>query len=615
MSRIPGRILVALALLCVFVADARAERRVALLIGNGAYETAPLKNPGNDVAAMRTSLTAIGFDVVQVRTDLGRAAMSSVIDTFETAARGADMALVFYSGHGIEVAGTNYLVPIDAKLANERDVKFEAVPVDDILAAIDGATRLKLVLLDACRDNPFVRDMKRQLTRGAVGKGLVRVDATAAGLVIAYATAPGQTALDGDGPASPFTSALIRHLPTPGQDIRLTLGQVRDDVAAATEQRQQPFVTSSLGGATISLAPGRPAGEAPPSQSGNPAPTAAAAAEAARADFLLTRPIGTVTAWNAFLTRHPDGLYADLAREEKAKLVTAALPAAGGAKPTAAADAAARPQPTVLDRAPAASRAAVGETFAECSDCPRLVVVPAGSTEIGAAPDEPVHDSREEPRRRVTFARAFAIGADPVTFTQWDACVAAGGCDNFIPGDMGWGRGDRPVIFVSWNDARSYVAWLSNKTGARYRLPSEAEWEHAARACRSIACAGAPFWFGRSIDPSVANYDWRLSFLGSPKAAALRRTEPVGRRRANDFGLRDVVGNVAQWTEDCWVPDLKTLPDDGRARSEGNCSSHVLRGGSWKDEPTALRSAARNHDLATTRQPHIGFRVVRELSD
>jgi formylglycine-generating enzyme required for sulfatase activity len=264
--------------------------------------------------------------------------------------------------------------------------------------------------------------------------------------------------------------------------------------------------------------------------------------------------------------------------------------------------------------APSASDVgAGGQLFRDCPNCPVMTTIPAGATFIGSPASESGHDSTEEPRRKVTFARPFAIGRDEVTFAEWQACVADGGCGQYWPTDMGWGQADRPVIFVSWSDAGAYVKWLAQKTGKPYRLPSEAEWEYAARGCNSASCADKPFWFGDASNPDRANYDWRVSYGGGAKAQPPRKTLPVGRYGPNGFGLFDASGNVAQWTQDCWNPDLRNLPADGTAQSKGDCLSRVYRGGSWTDEPLYLRSAARKSDLASSRLPYVGFRVARDL--
>jgi len=231
---------------------AYAGKKVALLIGNAAYKEAPLANPLNDVAAMKEVLRGAGFDTIEAHTDLDRRAMSQALDAFEAAASGAEIGLVFFSGHGIEVGGTNYLVPTDAQLKSDRDIKLETIPIGEVLQALEGATRLKLVLLDACRDNPFVaRSVGR---KSALGKGLGRTEATSQNMLIAYAAAPGYTALDGSGGTSPFTAALVKYLVEPGVDVRIALGKVRDEVSETTGRRQIPFQTGSLGGDLIALA-------------------------------------------------------------------------------------------------------------------------------------------------------------------------------------------------------------------------------------------------------------------------------------------------------------------------------------------------------------------------
>ncbi|MBT9290210.1 caspase family protein [Prosthecodimorpha staleyi] len=231
---------------------ASAERRVALLIGNAAYNQGPLRNPGRDVAAMKRALSSIGFELVSAHTDLGRDAMLAAIEDFSDRVRGAEIGLVFYSGHGLEVGGTNYLVPTDARLAAARDVKYETIPLDEIVSALDGATRLRMILLDACRDNPFAVADGR--TKGGGSRGLAVVSAGDGNMLIAYAAAPGAVAYDGDGDLSPFTQALTRNLVIPDLDIRIALGKVRDEVQASTRARQKPFLTMSLGGDAITLA-------------------------------------------------------------------------------------------------------------------------------------------------------------------------------------------------------------------------------------------------------------------------------------------------------------------------------------------------------------------------
>ena len=229
------------------VAPAQAAKKVALLIGNATYTsaTATLRNPPNDVAAMKTMLESAEFDVTVV-SNATRVSMSEALDAFSEKAHGAEVGMVYYSGHGIELDGTNYLVPVDAELKSDRSAKYEAVTLDDVIAAVSGATTLKLVLLDACRDNPFKSSMKRVATKGAPTRGLARVDTSDNNLLIGYATAPGAVASDGEGSNSPYAQALVRHLTRPGLEIESALRAVAKEVHGRTGGEQVPFKTGSL---------------------------------------------------------------------------------------------------------------------------------------------------------------------------------------------------------------------------------------------------------------------------------------------------------------------------------------------------------------------------------
>lgn len=254
-----------------------------------------------------------------------------------------------------------------------------------------------------------------------------------------------------------------------------------------------------------------------------------------------------------------------------------------------------------------------GQIFRECEQCPQMVVVPAGASLLGSPPNEPGRQPNEAQPAEVSFAAPFAVARFDVSFEQWDACAAEGGCNNWRPGDYGWGRGRRPVIFVSWNDAQAYVAWLSQKTGRSYRLLTEAEWEYAARGCRSARCVTSPFWFQSGIKPELANYDSRYSYGGSPKAQAARKTVFVDDGAANPFGLVHIVGNVRKWMADCWTATPARGGASG-AKPVDACRDHSVRGGSWADEPKELRAGARSWAETSERAPQIGIRVARSLT-
>jgi uncharacterized caspase-like protein len=304
--------------LCVAVSGlicqpASAATRVALVIGNSEYRNVPqLTNPDNDAASFAQTMKQAGFDVVEARHDLTGAAMRRALRDFGDKARNADMAVIYYAGHGIEVEGTNYLIPVDAALQRDTDVYDEAVSLDRVLVAVESAKRLRLVILDACRDNPFDKTMKGVSMR-SIGRGLAKVEPTSPNTLIAYAAKAGSTAADGDSKHSPFTAALVQHITTPGLDVRKAFGFVRDDVLKVTNNRQEPYVYGSLGGEDVPLVPAKTALPVPA------APVADARADVRR-DYELSLQLGTRAAWDTFLNSYPTGFYADLAKGQIDKI-------------------------------------------------------------------------------------------------------------------------------------------------------------------------------------------------------------------------------------------------------------------------------------------------------
>ncbi|MBB4374024.1 putative caspase-like protein [Bradyrhizobium sp. cir1] len=295
-----------LAAALLFGADpAFAGKRVALVLANSAYQHAPsLANPVNDGAVMAKTLKEAGFDVVDSRHDLSAQDTRRVLRDFADATRTADIAVVYYAGHGIEVEGSNYLIPVDARLERDTDVYDEALSLDRILVAVEPAKQLRLVILDACRDNPFGKTMKRTIASRGIGRGLAQVEPTSPNTLIAYSAKAGFTAQDGDGANSPFTVALSKHLTTPGLDVRRAFGFVRDDVLKSTGNKQEPFVYGSLGGDDVPLVPVKAVAAAPVA---NPQADM-------RRDYELALQVGNKPAWEAFLAQHPDGFYANLAK-------------------------------------------------------------------------------------------------------------------------------------------------------------------------------------------------------------------------------------------------------------------------------------------------------------
>jgi formylglycine-generating enzyme required for sulfatase activity len=252
---------------------------------------------------------------------------------------------------------------------------------------------------------------------------------------------------------------------------------------------------------------------------------------------------------------------------------------------------------------PAAAVAALKprEPFKDCAGCPEMVVVPAGSFMMGSPAGEHGRFDNEGPQRKIAIARPFAISRFEVTFAEWDACAAHGDCDPLV-GDSSWGRGKQPLINVSWDDAKRYVAWLSRVTGEPYRLPTEAEWEYAARAGTTTA-----FSWGDEIGKGNANCDGCGSHWDN------HRTAPAGSFAPNAFGLHEVHGNVWEWVEDCYHENYIGAPADSAAWTTGDCSRRVARGGSWGNLPRFVRSADRVGVATVSRLYGLGFRVVRTL--
>ena len=270
-----------------------------------------------------------------------------------------------------------------------------------------------------------------------------------------------------------------------------------------------------------------------------------------------------------------------------------------------------------------AERAAMvpGRRFRDCVVCPEMVVVPAGSFVMGSPEGEEGRWYWEGPQHRVTIASPFAVGVYEVTFAEWDACVGAGGCGGYPPEDEGWGRGSRPVINVSWEDAQEYVRWLSRETGETYRLPTEAEWEYVARAGTTTA----RYW-GES-ESGQCRYANGLDATARPEFASPHlftfvacsdgygtRTAPIGMFEPNVFGLYDVLGNAEEWTEDCWNESYRGAPTDGSAWRSGDCSLRVQRGGTFNSRPDILRSAFRHRDSPGERFGRAVFRVFRTIN-
>ena len=312
LMRAAGALVLAVWSVCLFGQPALADKRVALVIGNSGYQNvARLGNPTNDASAITEILKGAGFDLVESRRDLKISEMRRVFRDFANSSRDADVAVVYYAGHGIEVEGTNYLIPIDASLEQDLDVYDEAFSLDRILVTIEPAKQLRLVILDACRNNPFAKAMKRTIGSRAIGMGLAKVEPSSPNTLIAFASKAGSTASDGDSKNSPFTAALVRHIAKPGLDLRKAFGFVRDDVLKNTSNKQEPYVYGSLGGDDVPLVPAKPVVAEPPHN----------AQADIRRDYELALQVGTKKVWDAFIASYPSGFYTELAEAQRGRSI------------------------------------------------------------------------------------------------------------------------------------------------------------------------------------------------------------------------------------------------------------------------------------------------------
>ncbi len=669
-----------------------ASTRVALVVGNGGYDpkNAPkLPNPVNDAQSMARSLKTSGFEV-QLVTDADQAAMKKAIKAFGkrlVEAGGDTVGLFYFAGHGVEDRGQNYLIPLGAEIESEVDFHTDAVLMDWVLARMKKAgNRLNMVILDACRNNPF-----EGRYRGG-SQGLAQMDAPS-GSLIAYAAAPSQVAFDGEGENSPYTAALAEALVVPGLKIEDVFKRVRVAVEEATNGEQTPWENSSLRGDFyfVSKVEEPPPPEPAPTSVTDLPPAELTREQLAARAYEAAERVNTFSSYRLFVEQYPDTLYAKLAEEHIEKLENTVTPPGPSPQEVEAALGLQREERRRIQEGLAAlgfdpgqpdglfgrrTRTAIGDwqssqggsatghlsveaakvllaagneaarkreamkpgrVFRDCPACPEMVVIPAGSFTMGSPSREEGRDEDEGPQHQVTISKPFAVGKYEVTRGEFARFVDATGhstgeaCWTYEQGewerrsgrgwrDPGYRQDERhPVPCVSWDDAKAYVAWLSRKTGERYRLLSEAEWEYAARAGTRTSRywgddASAQCTHANGYD-RTAKSELNFSWDNAPCRDGSVHTARAGRYGANGFGLHDVLGNVWEWVADCWYESYAGAPTDGSAWvSGGECGQRVLRGSSWINVPGGLRLAERYRDSTAHRSGSVGFRIARTLT-
>lgn len=554
--------LVRLGLVLLFACAAPAHAaRLALLIGNDSYKAVtPLENARADAQAMEVALRSVKYDWVDLRRDQDLRSMQAAVRDFKARIKPGDEVVVFFSGHGVQIEGSSYLLPVDIHAANPDDVRDGAITLQRILDDVaEKRPAFTLIVIDACRNNPFTG-------RRAIGGAGLGPTAAANGQMVVYSAGTGQQALDRLSASDPvrnglFTRIFVKEMLTPGLPIPQVVDRVRErvrDEALKVKHDQMPALYNQSVGSFYFV---------PPIPGANPG-TAGSGSNETLADIAM---------WNTVKdSSDPRELqmYLDT-YGEKAKFAEIA-----------------KSKLQTLQRKRAGGSGTAGSIVKDCAECPELVVVPSGSLKLASA-------DAKSPGSMANLTRPFAIGRYEVTFDEWDACVTANACAA-VANDEGWGRGRRPVINVSWNDAIAYVNWLSKKTNVPYRLPSDVEWEYAAGAGSQ-----AKYPWGTSIDPGMAN----CNGCGAAEFER-KKTAPVGTFRPNGYGLFDIVGNVWEWVADCYAAEMKSPP---AADNPGGCSTHITRGGSFRTDANTATLQYRRETAGNSRSQQIGFRVARDL--
>jgi formylglycine-generating enzyme required for sulfatase activity len=610
------------------------ERRIALVIGNSDSEAIAPRNANNDARSMGALLASLGFEV-SVLTDGTPQQMQQALAAFHARLAGGGVGLFYFAGHGLQVGNETVLVPAGIDGRYPASLIVNGIQLSSVLAAMSAprADKTNLVILDACLRNPF-----HSADTGRPGLPLPEQT------FIAYATAPGGFAADGTGHGV-YTRALLRALEeAPQRDIDGMIRRVEKAVRADTGDAQRPWAVSSLA-----------RGFRFARHTGN----GVSSADLASATIVSMRSRGIMpkdsseqyelTFWDsiknsnyasdyeAYLKAYPNGRFAGLAKARIERLQGAAsapAPAAAPPAPPAASKTqTAAPQPghavapsqpspehqraasamvatpppapapapataAATPKAPdkSAANAPVAGESKDCAACPVMISLPAGSFTMGSNSG----DISERPPHRVTIGAPFAIGKYDVTVEQWNACVTANACPK-LSGENG-PAANAPARDLSWDEVQQYIKWLSKVTGKPYRLPTEAEWEYAARGGTATT-----YWWGEQMRKGNTN----CKGCGDPWHD--ERPENVGTFTANPYGLYDMGGNVWQWVSDCWHSSYKDAPADGRAWDSTGCDMRVIRGGSWREGADYMLASTRFKYSQSVRQSQNGFRVAKDL--
>jgi formylglycine-generating enzyme required for sulfatase activity len=618
-----------------------AARRVALVIGNQRYVDSALPNVENDARAISATLRTRGYTVT-LHENLDAHTMAEAIASFQKSLADGGEGLFYFAGHGLQVAGKTLLLPLDANSRVPSTLLTKAIDLEVVLAAMSAprAGRRNLVILDACLNNPFSPDPFSELSVGT-GRPLFRASSGNGApprmplpeqTEVAFATVPGGLAADGSQGHGRFTSALLKTLGERGLSPREALARAALAVRVDSRGAQSPWIDSSwpkdeqaMTQVPLPIMSARPTQDDVEGAGISRGVMPKDSAEQVEMTFWESiKNSEQAGDYEAYLQAYPNGRFAALAKARITRLRAAAPktePIAPKAEPAPAAKPApepkraapARPEPrrapaasaptpapapaspVAADEKPAPLPASAKGEIKDCPTCPVLVGIPAGSFNMGSNSSDP----SEKPAHQVALRKPFAIGKYEVTVDQWNACAASGACPRTGEANR---PGNTPIRDVSWDEAQLYLKWLSTAGGQSYRLPTEAEWEFAARGGSTTR-----FWWGDQMQKGKAN----CKDCGEPWQDG--GPAPVGSFAPNQFGLHDMNGSVWEWVQDCWHNTYKGAPTDGHAWDEANCRVRVIRGASWRDGASYMPSTTRFKYDSAVRQSQNGFRVARDV--
>ncbi|CAN2049772.1 formylglycine-generating enzyme [Candidatus Magnetomoraceae bacterium gMMP-1] len=626
--------------------QAKAETRLALVIGNGDYQSSPLDNPVNDARLIAETLSNLNFNVIQ-REDLNYQEMNAVIDSFGRQLKDIEIALFYFAGHGMQINGNNYLIPVNSNIDSESEVKYRAVNAGLVLAQMKEAkTNTNIMILDACRNNPFKRSFRSKKS------GLAFMDAPS-GSIIAYATSPGKVALDVGKSKNHglYSFELAKHLKIPGMRIEDVFINVRKNVKKFTKkftsEPQVPWESTSLETTRLILASGyvikekgetkllitsnisrsvvyingQRMGYAPVNitQSGE---YKIVVSKSGYYDFKknvrlsknMSLKVGAVldkiiTTGNLKLKGSPKG-----AEVYISDILSGSIPCTirdleqgyyelkiqkEGYK-TGYVEIRINAGETTDKSVKLKSKGpVVGQKWRESLTGMEFVYIQPGTFMMGSPSDEPERDN-DETQHKVTISRGFYMQTTEVTQGQWKKIMGSNPSGFKNCGD------NCPVEQVSWNDTQEFIKKLNRRTGKTYRLPTEAEWEYACRAGTTT-----PFYFGETISTDQANYDGNCIYGSGKKGIYRERTIAVGSFPPNSFGIYDMHGNIYEWCQDIYSSDAYSKHQRYDPIYADSGSNRVIRGGSWYSDPRNVRCADRRYNSPGHRNYGLGFRLVR----